>query len=251
MYDGINSLAAGIRSELGSPALVAGYVNGRYEWGPAEWNLFPHSVHVTISVTAAADAGDVLDVEKGDASPSQVLGWVERRKASGLHRPTVYCARSVIPAVRRATGTLLLGRDYDIWVADWTGVPHSVTAPGPGAPAACAAVQYKSTSGWDVSIVEDAGWPHRGAVTAPAKPAGADAPSWPDGMVLREGMSGGPVKVLQAALNATGLYGVRNITVDGSFGVQTATSVRNFQAHEGLAVDGAAGPLTRQKLGVQ
>jgi hypothetical protein len=82
------------------------------------------------------------------------------RKAAGLYRPTIYCSRSVIPAVRAGTGSYILGKDYDIWVADYTGSPHQVTAPG--APAAtCAATQYESTANWDASIVYDTAWPHR------------------------------------------------------------------------------------------
>jgi hypothetical protein len=66
----------------------------------------------------------------------------------------------VIPAVRQATGNLILGRDYDIWCADYTGSAHQVTAPGSPS-ATCAATQYQSTSAYDVSAVYDDGWPHR------------------------------------------------------------------------------------------
>src|SRR5215469_9116951 len=166
MYDGINSLAAGIARQFPSAPKVAGYVNGRYAWTQAEWNLFPHADHVTISVTASANAGDVLDVEAGDASPNQTAGWIAMRKAAGLYRPTIYCSRLVIPAVRAGTGSYILGRDYDIWAADYTGAPHQVSAPGTP-PATCAATQYQSTANWDVSIVYDEAWPHRKAPAAP------------------------------------------------------------------------------------
>jgi hypothetical protein len=177
MYDGINSLAAGIHRQFPNAAMVAGYINGRYAWTQAEWNLFPHAKHVTISITASANAGDVLDVEPGDATPAQAGGWIAKRKSAGLHRPTIYCNRSTIPAVREGTGRYVLGHDYDIWVADWTGSAHQVTAPGPGAAAACAAIQYRSTTGYDVSAVYDTGWPHRSApaVRPPTKPAGVHA----------------------------------------------------------------------------
>lgn len=171
MYDGINSLAAGIARAFPNAAKVAGYVNGTYAWSQAEWGLFPHADHVTISVTAAANAGDVLDVETGDATPGQARGWIAMRKAAGLYRPTIYCSRSVIPAVRAGTGSYILGKDYDIWVAEYTGQPHEVTAPG--LPAAnCAATQYESTANYDVSMVYDLGWPHR----RPPAPAGLPAP---------------------------------------------------------------------------
>jgi hypothetical protein len=171
MYDGINSLAAGIAKSFPNAAIVAGYINGAYAWTQADWDLFPHANHVQITVTASADAGDVLDVEAGNATPGQTAGWIERRKASGYYRPSIYCSLSAVLAVRQGTGAYILGRDYDIWVADWTGSPHEVTAPG--APSAtCSATQYESTANYDVSVVYDAGWPHRTAPTPkpPAKP---------------------------------------------------------------------------------
>jgi hypothetical protein len=169
MYDGINALAAGIAKEFPTAAKIAGYVNGTYAWSQAEWNLFPHADHVTISVTASANAGDVLDVEVGDATPNQAAGWIAMRKAAGLYRPTIYCSRSVIPAVRAGTGSYILGKDYDIWVAEYTGAPHEVIAPGTPA-VACAATQYASTANYDVSIVYDTAWPHRKAPMPPPPP---------------------------------------------------------------------------------
>lgn len=167
MYDGIASLAPGIAKAFPKAGMVAGYLNGRYAWSQAQWDLFPGADHVTISVTASADEGDVLDVETGDARPDQCAGWIAMRKAAGLHRPTIYCSRLVIPAVRQATGAYMLNHDYDIWVADYTGGAHQVTAPGPGLQVPCAATQYDSQPGYDVSAVYDPGWPHR---TAPAPP---------------------------------------------------------------------------------
>ncbi|MGH3165995.1 MAG: fibronectin type III domain-containing protein [Trebonia sp.] len=169
MYDGINSLAAGIAKRFPDAAMVAGYINGNYAWTQAEWDLFPHAVKVRISVTASADAGDVLDVEAGNATPDQTAGWIQRRKASGYYRPTIYCNRATVPAVRQGTGAYILGRDYDIWVADWTGSPHEVTAPGTPS-ATCSATQYENTQDYDISAVYDGGWPHRTAPNPPTKP---------------------------------------------------------------------------------
>jgi hypothetical protein len=171
MYDGINALAAGIARQFPNAALVAGYLNGSYAWSQGQWNLFPDANHVTISVTAGANEGDVLDVESGDATPDQAAGWIAMRKAAGLYRPTIYCSRSVIPAVRVGTGSYILDKDYDIWVADYTGVAHQVTG--------CAATQYESTANYDVSIVYDTAWPHRKAPapTSPPGPVPLPAPS--------------------------------------------------------------------------
>jgi hypothetical protein len=174
MFDGINSLAAGIARQFPDAAKVAGYVNGTYAWSQAEWDLFPHAGHVTISVRAAANEGDVLDCEPGDAMPAQVRAWIEMRHAAGLYRPTVYCSESVVPAVRAGTGPLILGRDYDIWVAKYDGL--TTIAPPPGLPAASyVAKQYRARADCDISVVYDPEWPHR----QPAHPAPIPAPARP------------------------------------------------------------------------
>jgi hypothetical protein len=170
MYDGINADAAAIHGSYPNTAYVAGYINGNYAWTTAEWNLFPKAVKVQISISASANAGDVLDVEAGDASASETAGWIRLRKSAGYYRPTIYTSRSNIPAVREGTGSYVLGTDYDIWVADWTGSAHEVTAPGPGVSAICSATQYENAANWDVSAVYDSGWPHR---TAPSSGGGS------------------------------------------------------------------------------
>lgn len=162
MYDGINSLAAGIAHDHPDAQMVAGYLTGKYAWNQAEWGLFPRAQHVTIVTTAAANAGDVLDVEQGDAAPSETEGWITVRKRSGLYRPTIYCSLSTVPAVRQGTGKWVLGRDYDLWVADWDG---TTALPYPLA----VAKQYASSAKSDTSAVYDDGWPHR-AQPAPPRP---------------------------------------------------------------------------------
>jgi hypothetical protein len=176
MYDGINSLAAGIARAHPDAAKVAGYLNGTYAWDQAQWNLFPHADHVTISVRAQWTVGDVLDVENGDATPAEAAAWIDARHAAGLYRPTVYCSLSVVPDGRRETGHLILGRDYDIWVARYDRSP--VAPPVPGLPPArFAAKQYESDALWDVSAVYDTAWPHR----TPDHPAPVPAPAGPSG----------------------------------------------------------------------
>lgn len=260
LYDGINSLAAGIHALDSAPDMIAGYVDGRYAWTASDWALFPHSVQVKIAVSASDNEGDVIDCETGDATPEEAAGWVRRRKAAGLYRPTVYCNKSTVSAVREATGTLVAGKDYDFWVADWTGSAHEVTLPGPGASAKAAAVQYKSTNSYDESAVYDDGWPHRTASSAPpkapAKPAPAGADLWPAGVTLRQGSQGNPVWALQYALRDCGIAGARGLKPDGDFGPDTAGAVRAIE--EALNIpnsklangdwDGIAGPAVRSSL---
>lgn len=65
--------------------------------------------------------------------------------------------------------------------------------------------------------------------------------------VLHAGSQGSDVRLLQEKLAGSHLEGVRGIAVDGVFGQQTETAVRNFQAREGLIVDGIVGPATWAK----
>ena len=58
--------------------------------------------------------------------------------------------------------------------------------------------------------------------------------------VIRQGDSGGAVKILQVGLNAFGYA----LVSDGIFGPATDNAVRRFQSEHGLAVDGIVGPQT-------
>lgn len=163
MYDGINADASAIARDFPDATMVAGYLDGTFAWSAAEWQMFPRAQHVTIVTSANANAGDVLDVEPGDATAAQTTGWIAMRKAAGLYRPTIYCSLSAVASVRAGTGSFILGKDYDLWIADWDG---STAVPYPAA----VAKQYKNTPGYDVSAVFDDGWPHRSA-PIPPRPA--------------------------------------------------------------------------------
>lgn len=83
---------------------------------------------------------------------------------------------------------------------------------------------------------------------APPPPATINWSMWPSTLTLSFGDTGNAVKVLQTACANSGIYGVRGIAVDGDFGPQTLTAVKNFQSAEGLTIDGIAGPATRSAL---
>jgi hypothetical protein len=193
--------------------------------------------HIHISVTASANTGDVLDVEIGDATPDQTHGWISMRKSAGLLRPTIYCSLDTVQAVRNGTREYILGKDYDIWVARYDGTTLNVYT-------GTVAKQYAVLTDYDLSVVYDTRWPYRKAPTSPQPASG-----WPANVVLVYANQGEAVRALQQALHDTGIYGVRGIAVDGAFGGQTLTAVRNFQTAKGLAVDGVAGPATRTALG--
>jgi peptidoglycan hydrolase-like protein with peptidoglycan-binding domain len=80
-------------------------------------------------------------------------------------------------------------------------------------------------------------------------PIGAGAPSEVQPSLLKNGSEGPEVQQLQKQLNE---WRVRNgkepISEDGIFGNKTEAAVRDFQAANGLSVDGIAGPNTRDRV---
>jgi peptidoglycan hydrolase-like protein with peptidoglycan-binding domain len=92
-------------------------------------------------------------------------------------------------------------------------------------------------------ICEYLGVPFKGvaSVPTPPKPSPVSSSSQP---VLRMGMRGDSVSVLQRALNAKG----EKLSTDGIFGTLTFEAVRRFQKSRGLVVDGVVGPRTWMAL---
>jgi hypothetical protein len=165
MYDSVNpgALPAG-------PALVAGYVDGSYAWPASGWQLWRDVVCVRISMDAALDQGDVLDVERGDASPFDAVGWVLRRRGAGAD-PSVYCNEATWPTVR-ALFTAMRVAEPHWWIASWPGG-------GPVLLERAVAHQYSHGNAWDTSVVANY-WP------GVDPPSPFPAPSVPPGASNRE-----------------------------------------------------------------
>ncbi|MCL6422175.1 NlpC/P60 family protein [Brachybacterium sp. JHP9] len=143
---------------------------------------------------------------------------------NNTHRAAV---RTVTPftastiAVRSAGGAAVLGT---VLVGSAFGMQSATAAPAPAAAPA-------------VSV----------AAAAPAAPVAQAAPAavtLSSGSTLYRGVSSSRVADLQSALNENGA----SLTVDGKFGARTHAAVRDFQAANGLAVDGRVGPATRAAL---
>ena len=66
-----------------------------------------------------------------------------------------------------------------------------------------------------------------------------------DDGTLKKGSQGAAVKLLQKRLKELGYY---KSWVDGDYGNETVTAVKNFQRKNGLSVDGVAGSTTLKKL---
>ena len=101
-------------------AIVAGYRDGKYAWSEADWARFPNAIKVGIVVFASTNDGDLLDCEKGNATPEECPGWITMRQAAGLAVPTIYCNYSNLQQIR----TACQGLTYDLGIADPTNVPH-------------------------------------------------------------------------------------------------------------------------------
>lgn len=152
MYDAVT--AANIPRDA---RMVAGYIDKiRLEpWSAADWARFPNAVRVTIVKKASTNAGHVLDVEPGDATPAEAPGWVRMRRAAGAD-PTVYMNLSTWPTVRAEFDRQGVAQPH-YWVARYDGNPEW----GAGwAALGCVAKQYAGDvpPGIDLSSVADF-WP--------------------------------------------------------------------------------------------
>lgn len=151
MYDGItpDRLPAGGQ-------LYASYVDGRWPNYHQLRHLFPHAVLVSICVDPTHNA-QVLDVERFDATPEQAPGWAARQRGRG-QVPTVYSNTSTWPAIKAAFHA------QHVPLPEWWAANYD---DGPDLPVEAVAVQYRSTPGYDQSVVRDY-WP--GVDPAPPPP---------------------------------------------------------------------------------
>ena len=124
--------------------VVAGYADGFYEWDQTDWDRFPNAIKLTIATNANTEA-DILDVENGDATPSQAVEWCNRFNRPSRERPTIYCNRSTWPTVQ----SLLAGHVVDYWISTLDGT-ESVDG--------AVAVQYKDVQTYDQSAINDYEW---------------------------------------------------------------------------------------------
>ncbi len=139
MYDSVSASLIPTTAEV-----VAGYADGLYAWSAADWARFPNAVKLSIAVHPANQA-DVLDIENGDATPSDAPGWCDRFHRPGRRRPTLYCSRAAWPSVKYFVGA----RQVDYWIS---------TLDGTQTVAGAVAVQYTDTGQYDLSNIQDPTW---------------------------------------------------------------------------------------------
>jgi hypothetical protein len=110
-----------------SSQAVAVYANGNYAASPAQ--VGRRGLVLWIDTNGSDIHADVLDVEPGDATPSQAATWVAQKlDASPNSVAIVYTMRSDWGAVQAAINALpwWMPSHTRYWIADPTGVPHIV-----------------------------------------------------------------------------------------------------------------------------
>lgn len=141
MYDSVTPSAI--------PAHQAGavYSTGAYSASPGQIRHLGHALW--IDTTGHNYSASVLDVEPGDATPSQAASWAFHRLQANHHAlARIYTMRSQWPAAQAAVRGLPGWMQAQVrwWIADPTGVPHIV----PGA----SATQWYWGSSYDLSLVK-------------------------------------------------------------------------------------------------
>lgn len=121
MYDDVTVSLIPLSAEA-----VAGYVDGKWPTFKTLKAKFPKAKYLVSVAVFAQDNADVLDVEPGDALPTQAATWVRRQHALGKKRPIVYTSASHGQALINLLDQagLRYGVDYLWWSAHYTYKPH-------------------------------------------------------------------------------------------------------------------------------
>jgi hypothetical protein len=122
IYDSVTPSAIPASSQA-----VAVYANGNYAASPSQ--VGHRGLVLWIDTNGSDPNADVLDVEPGDATPTQAATWVAQKlDASPNSVAIVYTMESEWPAVQAAINGLpwWMPSHTRYWIADPTGVPHVV-----------------------------------------------------------------------------------------------------------------------------
>jgi hypothetical protein len=122
IYDSVTPSAIPVSSQA-----IALYADGNYAASPSQAGH--RGLVLWIDTSGSDPNADVLDVEPGDATPTQAATWVAQKlDASPNSVAIVYTMESEWPAVQAAINALpwWMPSHTRYWIADPTGVPHVV-----------------------------------------------------------------------------------------------------------------------------
>lgn len=140
------------------------YAAGTFANGTAVKAHFPGKQYMGIVPRLGMGRASCLDVETGDASPSDARTFVAQWQpiAGETDKPVIYANLSTMFAVKAALASFARSKYY-LWVAHWTGVP--------AIPAGYDGVQYASNASEDKDTFMDYMF---GPVTPPPPPPPVD-----------------------------------------------------------------------------
>jgi hypothetical protein len=171
---------------------VAGYTTGSPDirWTAGDWAAHPGAVRIDQDAAASDGTADVLDVERGAATPAECPWWAHRAGASfasanrpGQRRPAIYMSASNVTAVVTALKGVGVTGGVSLWVANW-----NLSQAQAGADVAAAAgpfpivgVQFTDAAGFYDTSVFSSAWLTDVADAAPPPPAKGPYPHKTDG----------------------------------------------------------------------
>lgn len=136
-------------------AAYAGYIDGNWPDFATIAANHPNAYLLDLTVYLT-NAGKGLDIEAGDANPSQFPTYYTERARAGVDRPVAYASISVMPSIIAAAASQNIPRSlYRLWSAHYGAGSHIC---GPGT---CGGVQVDGTQWidhnnlWDESLLLD------------------------------------------------------------------------------------------------
>ena len=107
-----------------NPVALAGYTSGFWPTYLPLVHAYPHAVVKSIAVSVLHNAM-CLDIEPGDATPSEAAAWYKTDVAAGFRKPCYYANLSTMPAVQANLAANHIPRSaVFLWDADWTYHQH-------------------------------------------------------------------------------------------------------------------------------
>lgn len=153
--------------QLPAGALYAGYDTGSsgIAWTPAQYAAHPGTVHIDQDAAASDYTADVLDVERGAATPAECARWYQAALARfnagsrpGQRHPSIYMSAASVTAVVNALAAAGVKSGPGLWVANWNlsdaaAVAEVLAAAGPFP---VIGVQWRNAGLYDASVFSTA-----------------------------------------------------------------------------------------------
>jgi hypothetical protein len=152
---------------LPAGALLAGYDTGSsgIAWTKAQYAAHPGTVRIDQDAAASDFTADILDVERGAATPAECARWYHRTLISydsaarpGQRHPGIYVSASSVTTVVNALIAGGVTSGPGLWVANWNlSDPQAIAEVAAAAgPFPVIGVQWRDAGLFDVSVFSTA-----------------------------------------------------------------------------------------------